>query len=214
MIVVGGGTSSRFGADKLLALVEGIPLIAHTVRAVRPFVDKCVLVCRGDQLDELQSLDLGVDMVAGGASRTGSEIAGLTALADEYHLIGIHDAARPAIRRELIDQLFAQAAHHGGAIPVVAPAGLLIDRATSKPLLNAAAAQTPQVFRAADLRSAFSRAAREGFDGHDTAEVVRQFANTTTKAVAGDPGNIKVTYPGDLDRLEKRLRARARSEPR
>lgn len=214
MIVVGGGASSRFGSDKLLALVEGDPLVAHTVRAVKPIVDKCVLVCRGDQLEQLQALDLGVVVVVGGASRTESELAGLGALADEYDLIGIHDAARPVIRTELIDRLFARAARHGGAIPVVAPVGLLIDRASSGPLPGVAAAQTPQVFRAGELRAAFSQADREGFEGHDTADVVSHFTDTTIKAVAGDPENIKVTYPDDLDRIVDGLRRRARSGPR
>ena len=44
MIVVGGGSSSRFGSDKLMTDVAGQPLIVHTIVALQDHVDVCVLV--------------------------------------------------------------------------------------------------------------------------------------------------------------------------
>ena len=38
MVIVGAGSSTRFGADKLLTEVAGRPLIEHTIEAVRPHV--------------------------------------------------------------------------------------------------------------------------------------------------------------------------------
>lgn len=214
MIVVGGGSSTRFGADKLLAHAGGLPLVAHTVTALRSAVDRCILVCRPDQEAVIASLELGVDLAEGGSTRTDSEIAGLEALEDDYELVGIHDAARPNVGRALIDRLFAVALEHGGAIPVLSPPGVIVDRETLAPIAGVGAAQTPQVFRSAPLRAAYRAAAREGFEGHDTAEVVQRFTATRIVALPGDPDNFKVTYPEDLARLESRLGNDARIEPR
>ena len=45
--VLAGGRSSRFGSDKALALVEGRPLIAHVIAALRPQV-AALVVCGRD----------------------------------------------------------------------------------------------------------------------------------------------------------------------
>ena len=53
MVIVGAGSSTRFGADKLLTEVAGRPLIEHTIEAVRPHVDVCVVVCRPEVAERL-----------------------------------------------------------------------------------------------------------------------------------------------------------------
>lgn len=211
--MVGGGVGARFGGDKLFAQIAGEPLVVHTMRAVRPRVDACVLVCRDDQLGKLSNLDLAVDLAVGGDTRTDSEYAGLNALDGYYELIGIHDAARPVITGELIDRLFAKAESHGGAIPVV-PQDLLIERLNARPLIGAVAAQTPQVFRGSELSNAFRLAKEAGFQGHDTADLVSRFTETEIVAVEGSPDNLKVTYPADLERIAELIRRTARNEPR
>lgn len=209
MIIVGAGASTRFGRDKLLTPVAGLPLVAHSVKAIRPTVDRCVLVHREGQHQRLASLRLGVELVTGGATRTESERAGLDALDDDYDLIGIHDAARPLVSVELIEALFEAAGEHGGAIPVITPEGLIVDRKTLKPLDSIGAAQTPQVFKSSPLREAFELAAEDGFEGHDTAEVVQRHTACPIAAVQGDTANLKVTYPEDTALVEELLRERS-----
>ena len=212
MIVVGGGSSSRFGSDKLMTEVAGQPLITHTIAALKDHVDVCVLVCRADQQDELNSLDLGVTIVAGGATRTDSEMSGLAALGGEYDLIGIHDGARPLISRELIELLFDKADEFGAAVPVLEPDTLLIDRRLLRPIQNATTVQTPQVFRGPALLAAYVGAAQTAFEGHDTVEVVHEFGDLTIAAVPGDPLNIKVTQPADLEKVADVLGGLSRNE--
>jgi molybdopterin-guanine dinucleotide biosynthesis protein A len=43
-IVLAGGRSSRFGSDKLVATVDGAPLIHHPIRAVAAVVERIVVV--------------------------------------------------------------------------------------------------------------------------------------------------------------------------
>lgn len=210
MVVVAGGSSSRFGIDKLMVDLAGRPMISHTIDSVVPSVDVCVVVCRADIRSTVAELHPEVITVDGGTTRTRSEIAGLTALDTSVDLIGIHDAARPLPSPDLIRRLFDTAHRRGGAVPLLADSGLMIDKATAEPLVDALGAQTPQVFRARELMTAYRAAADEGFEAHDSVEVVERFGRLEVVAVAGDPDNIKVTYPDDLDRVRRLLRGSSR----
>lgn len=214
MIVVAAGQSSRFGAEKLLIEIAGRPIIGHTVEAVRDAVDTCVLVCRHDLIGHLESLELGVDIVPGGPTRTSSEMAGVAAIGSDPDLIGIHDGARPAVTRDLIDRLFESAARVGGAVPVLDPSKLYLDKTTEQPLSGVVAVQTPQVFRGPELRTAYSSAARNGVTGHDTVEIMQRFSDVRIAAVPGDPENVKVTYHEDVDQVTKTLADRPRTSLR
>jgi len=212
MIIVAGGDSSRFGGDKLMTPIAGRPLIAHTVAAVAGFADVCVMVCRQDQSEQLIRDLPDAIVVAGGPTRTESEVAGLAALPDEMALIGIHDGARPLVSPALIGLLFETAATVGGAVPVLEPARPLVRR-SNLGLVPGAVAQTPQVFQGPALQAAYRRAAAQGFQGHDTADVVQAFSDLEIAAVNGDPSNLKVTYQSDLDTARAALDP-ARIEPR
>lgn len=214
MIVVGGGSSSRFGRDKLLAEVAGKPLVWHTVSAVRDLVDKCVLVSHPDAIEKISRMLPGIEVVPGGSSRTVSEMAGLAALGDEFDLIGIHDAARPLVDPELVNRLFVAAEATGGAVPLQEPADLLIERQVLKPVERPGVVQTPQVFRGPELLAAYVRSAQADYDGHDTVEIVHRFGDLKIVAVGGDPANIKVTYPEDLEIVTRRIEDPSHSEPR
>jgi 2-C-methyl-D-erythritol 4-phosphate cytidylyltransferase len=213
MIVVGAGRSLRYGEDKLMTIVAGLPLIGHTVAAVRGHVDRTILVCREDQIPALTALDLGADLVIGGPSRTASEMAGIDAIDGPAELIGIHDGARPLVRGELIETLFEVARARGGAIPVTSPTMPLVRRDDLTPARRTVFAQTPQVFRGEALVAAYRSAREAGFEGHDTAAVAERFGDFGIEGVPGDPGNIKVTTPADMEVVSAALDV-FRSEPR
>ncbi|MGH8944928.1 MAG: IspD/TarI family cytidylyltransferase, partial [Acidimicrobiia bacterium] len=212
-VVVAAGSSVRFGGDKLLEEVAGLPVVAHAVAAVRAKVDVCILVGRAEHLDELLQLDLDVEVVPGGATRTLSEMAGLAALGAPPDLIGIHDGARPLVTPSLVENLFGTAAEVGGAVPVIPANTLLVERATLRRAAGLVTAQTPQVFRGPELMAAYVRAAKAGFEGNDTAEVVERFSELEVAAVPGEPDNLKVTYRGDLEEVRRTITASSRNEP-
>lgn len=205
MVVVGGGSSTRFGSDKLMIEVAGRPLIAHTIDAVIGQVDVCVVVCHPGIVATVAELRPEVVVAKGGDTRTESEISGLAALPSDFDLIGIHDAARPLVSPSIIERLFDVAEQNGGAVPLIAVEDLVLDRSSSEPAPGLWRAQTPQVFRGAELVAAYREAAKVGVVAHDTAEVVERFGDLSVVGVEGDPENIKVTYPADLERLSCRL---------
>lgn len=211
MIVVGGGSSTRFGADKLLIPVAGRALIVHTIEAVARHVDRCVVVVRTEVVEQVEELLPEVTVTSGGATRTLSEMAGLAALGRDFDLIGIHDAARPAPGSDLVEQLFATADTAGGAVPLIEADSMILDRKTHRPVAGLRRAQTPQVFRGPDLMTAYVRAAQTGFEGQDTAEVVMKFTDVVATGVPGDDSNLKVTYREDLSTLELILEERSRT---
>lgn len=213
MIVVAAGSSLRFGGDKLMTLVGGLPLVAHTVAAVKDHVDGCVLVCREDHVAALNRLDLGVELVPGGPSRTASEMAGLAAIRDRASLIGIHDGARPLVPPALIEILFDTAERVGGAIPVMAPARPLVRKSDLGLVERARVAQTPQVFQSEPLLAAYVAAAKMGYEAQDTAEIAQRFGKLVIQGVPADPGNTKVTEPGDIEEIRAALET-SRNEPR
>lgn len=212
---MGAGSSTRFGEDKLMVEVGGSPLVVHTIEAVKAHVDVCVLVCRAEAQERLESLKLGVEIVPGGSTRTLSEMAGLEALgSDEPALIGIHDAARPLSSAALVERLYETADRIGGAVPILEPVTLLIDRRTLGLLDDVVTVQTPQVFRGPELMAAYVRAAKAGVDADDTAEIVQRFGEVPIGAVPGERSNLKVTYPQDLEEVRRQFKGASRSESR
>jgi 2-C-methyl-D-erythritol 4-phosphate cytidylyltransferase len=201
MIVVGGGASTRFGQDKLMAEVAGRRLIEHTVDAVVDHVDVCVVVCRAEIAEDVAALSPDVTVTRGGTTRTLSEMAGLAAIGQDVDLIGIHDAARPLVTASTVELLFETAEAEGGALPLLGYDKLILDKRTHEPIAGVHGAQTPQVFRAPELMAAYVAAARKGFDAHDTVEVVQRFSDVRIVGVEGDPANLKVTFPSDLDEV-------------
>lgn len=151
--------------------------------------------------------------VAGGDRRRDSVAAGLAAgSATDWVLI--HDAARPLITVDLIARVMDAARVDGsdGVIPVV-PVTDTIKRVVDDTVVDTVdrsqlvATQTPQAFRLASLVQA--HLVDPDVDVTDDAGLVER-AGGTVSVVRGDPQNLKITYPGDLERA--RTIARERGE--
>jgi 2-C-methyl-D-erythritol 4-phosphate cytidylyltransferase len=117
-------------------------------------------------------------------------------------LIGIHDGARPFLTVDIWQSCVGAAAAYGGAVPTLDAGPLYrLNRGGLSPLENGVhRAQTPQVFRGGELLQAFRRSTEAT---PDTAETVMRQGDLEIAAVPGDSRNIKVTYPGDLDRASR-----------
>ena len=61
-IILAGGKSTRAGQNKLLLEVGGKPIVLHTIKAMRPFVDKLIVVT-GRYHDELCKVLKDVEVV-------------------------------------------------------------------------------------------------------------------------------------------------------
>lgn len=221
-VVLAGGRGTRVGAgvNKVLIDVAGRAVIDWSVRAFagHPAIGRTVLVGHPDDLAELarRIADLpAVELIAGGKERADSERAALDLLRADIRTgsIGsvlLHDGARPCVSAALISAA-AELAAVCGALPAL-EAPLLarsVDGALREvpgPLVRA---QTPQGGPAGWLLAAYDAALAQGFVGTDTASYL-EHAGYRVQTFAGDPENLKVTYPEDVARAAAVLTARRR----
>lgn len=212
IVLLAAGSGRRVGAEqnKVLLPLDGVPILAHSVRTALELdgVTRIVVVVRPEDRDDVTAAltpHLGIHdiwLVDGGAERHDSESRAIDALrpdidAGEVTVVAVHDAARPLASTTLFRAVIDEAARYGAAVPAV-PTGALSNLDGSLAPTDLAAVQTPQAFRAPELAAAYAAAAADGFVGTDTAACLERYAALAVRAVPGEPTNLKVTFPEDL----------------
>ncbi|MDQ2796165.1 MAG: 2-C-methyl-D-erythritol 4-phosphate cytidylyltransferase [Actinomycetota bacterium] len=204
-ILVAAGSGARLGADvpKAFVLVGGRTLLQHTARrfADHPAIDHFVVVAPATHLDEAAA-STGAEVVAGGATRQQSVLAGLAALGPDVELVLVHDVARPFVPDSVITAVVAALGQGAdGAVPVV-PIHDTVRRIDADGAFvevfdrsSLVAVQTPQGFVREVLVQA--HAAGRDLDVTDDAALVEALGRTV-KAVPGDDAAFKITRPRDL----------------
>ena len=124
----------------------------------------------------------------------------------------VHDAARPFVSADVIDRCIESAWRFGGAIAAV-PAIDTVKRVKPdgpSPVITGTVpresiylAQTPQGFRRNVLADAVA-AGRGGVEATDEAALA-EHAGHAVRVVEGDPANVKITTPSDLEQAQKRM---------
>ena len=221
MLAAGEGRRSGHHTNKVLLPLAGRRVFTWSIESARRLVNvtHTVLVIREeDRANVMAALEREVGrpevaMVVGGDSRHSSEWQALQALAPaieagEIDVVVIHDAARPLAVTTLFASVIDAAARHGGAIPVRDQGHLTSLAEGEQPPERVVAVQTPQAFRAGPLLEAYRLAEADGFVGTDTASCIERYTDVPVMCVAGDAGNIKITFPEDLF-LAERLLAKA-----
>lgn len=215
-------------AGKQLALLQGRPVLEHTldIFAGTDEVSQVLLVCPPQQeqhyaaLFRERSATLPLRILPGGPTRAESVYLALQAAAEHGplpELIAVHDAARPLATPELLRRCCLAALEYGAAVPGLSPIetvkqvrptdGLVLQ---TLPRADLRLIQTPQVFRSHLLRDAYHTAAERGILPQltDDAGVVEANAGTVY-VVPGEPWNLKITVPLDLELAEFWLQRRA-----
>jgi 2-C-methyl-D-erythritol 4-phosphate cytidylyltransferase/2-C-methyl-D-erythritol 2,4-cyclodiphosphate synthase len=222
VVVVAAGSSTRMaGNDKLLAPLQGRPLLAWTLEAIRAAsaTRELVLVTSPDRVAALAAepwvAAAASRVVAGGTRRQDSVAAGVDATGSEVVLV--HDGARPLVSPSLVDRVAAATLEHGAAVPgwpVVETLKRVRDGRVVETVDRGGivAAQTPQGGHRADLVAALTSAAADGREVTDEGALLESLGVSVT-VVDGDADNLKVTTPADLERAEALL-ARRLGPPR
>ena len=218
-IIAAGGRGLRAGGGvpKQLRSIGGRTLLEHALAPFdrSPRVAEIVVALPPALLADppigLQALETPLRIVAGGGRRQDSVAAALDAVSDAAALVLVHDAARPFCSPALIGRVIDAAAEAGAAVPAVRATDTVKQSADSDGHAVVAAtlprerihlAQTPQGFRRDVLRAAVALG-RSGVDATDEA-LLAERAGYTVRLVEGDPENVKITTPADLDRAARR----------
>jgi 2-C-methyl-D-erythritol 4-phosphate cytidylyltransferase/2-C-methyl-D-erythritol 2,4-cyclodiphosphate synthase len=226
VIVTAAGRSERFGgAKKELALLDGRSVID---RALDPFLDLPdleILVLTAPPGSEglleaslspstLARLGKRLHIIPGGTSRRASVLAGLERVAAVLGeasdlVVLVHDGARPWASAGLARRTAEKAAECGAALPVlpltdtpkrIDATGLVLEHPARASM---AGAQTPQGFRFPPLLAAHRRAAAEGLECTDDAELYATYVGAVAW-IEGESANRKITFQADLAAVEGR----------
>jgi 2-C-methyl-D-erythritol 4-phosphate cytidylyltransferase / 2-C-methyl-D-erythritol 2,4-cyclodiphosphate synthase len=209
-ILVAAGSGSRFSAEtpKQFRLLAGKPVIRHAAEALTREVDLLQPVGEAALIEAALRGLAFLPVVPGGETRQASVLAGLEALVSHApSTVLVHDAARPLIPAGTIPALLAALEQAPGAIPAVPVADTLKRGSDGRitetvPRAGLFRAQTPQAFRFTTLLAAHRTPATDA--ATDDASLL-EAAGHTVLLVSGTEDNIKLTYPEDLQRLERAM---------
>lgn len=214
-LIVAAGLGERLGASSPKALVElaGRPLLQWSIDTLSSVaaIERIVVALPAGV--EAPAGTIGVE---GGAVRSES-VSRALAVAGPGDPVLVHDAARPLVAAQLIEDTLAAAAGAGvDAAIAAAPVTDTVKQADGGGLVTATldrstlwAVQTPQVFRRAALERALDVPAEVLAQATDDAWLVER-AGGRVVVVAAPKDNLKVTTPVDLA-LAELLIARERA---
>ncbi len=206
VVVTAGGSSARYGKNKLLEKIDNKEVILHSIEAFLPFNPSQIIVSASKEFEPvlkelLNNNNLSfVQIVIGGATRQASVYNALKAC-EEPDIVAIHDAARPLIKKEDIEKCLNKAIETQAAI-VGVKAVDTIKQADNNNKITATPdrnhlwyVQTPQIF---DYKIVMQ--AHKKFEGHgfsDDAGLVE--ANGKDVYITeGSYSNIKITTKKDI----------------
>jgi len=212
VILPAAGKSSRFQSkNKRKKPFVELKKRAVWVRSADLFVNRddvlqTFLVISPDDMDWFKEkfrpnlAFMDIVLVEGGAQRADSVQNALDQVSSEADFVAVHDAARPLMVKEWVDEIFNVAAESGAAIPGVSISSTVkrVDDSSiveTVPRENLWTAQTPQVFRRELLVEAYAK--RGDTNPTDEAALVEQLGHPITM-VPGHPQNIKITTAEDM----------------
>ena len=213
-IIVAAGSGTRAGGEipKQYQIIGGKPVIAHTVQAFlnHPQIDGVSIVIGKDHqqyfYDALSDFDLPAPII-GGDTRQQSVFNGLQSIAQHNpDRVLIHDAARPFISAQVINNVISALGKVECAIPTVDVVDTItqvennlitgkLDRSTLR------AVQTPQGFNFNAIYAAHKTAA----DAGDTTATDDSALMSSVTVVQGDIANIKLTTASDITQANQTM---------
>lgn len=214
-IIVAAGQSSRMeGTDKVFMELHGSTVLSFVLETFEaaPSIRNVVLVVRKDKqnlarevVDNHEFRKVS-EICIGGNRRQDSVRNGLAKL-ERHRWVVIHDAARPCLTKNLIENGINEAIKWGSAVPAIPVTDTIkiasrnnqvektLDRATLR------AAQTPQIFKLKDLQRAFTKIDQTVTDEAELMEL----AGFKIHLYEGLYSNIKITTAEDVAFVEKIL---------
>jgi 2-C-methyl-D-erythritol 4-phosphate cytidylyltransferase len=226
-VPVGAKGKLKKPLSKQFTEVGGTPILIHTLRkfAAVDAVAEIWLALRENEISgfrtQLESeakdvLKKKVELVVGGEHRQQSVENALNAVAAAADdIVLVHDAVRPLVTPEIIQEVIEAAKKYGAAIAGMPAVDTVkqVERTAEGALIKATIpragivmAQTPQGFRYEVIKKAFDEASADGFLGTDEASLVERSGHEVA-VVMGSPRNIKITTPADMELAEFYLRS-------
>ena len=223
LLIAAAGSGRRMGAEgnKLLLPVAGRPVLAWTLEAALacPAIHWIGIVGQPVDAEAIAEIvaaagpDRPVHWILGGDTRQESVCRGLAALPAEAAGVLIHDGARCLVEPALLERC-AAAVNGGAAVIAATPVTDTIKQVDGAGTITGTpdrrglwAAQTPQGFPVAQLRTAHATATAEGWSVTDDAALFERLG-LPVQVLEAPPSNIKLTTRFDLTVAEAVLAGR------
>ncbi|MGQ0572206.1 MAG: 2-C-methyl-D-erythritol 4-phosphate cytidylyltransferase [Armatimonadota bacterium] len=212
-IVVAAGDSIRLPGDvpKPFLNLGRQWILERTLSAFEQTraIDQVAVVVSADRVDSTRQRLGGkvAAVVTGGRERRDSVAAGLEVL-PEAEWIVVHDGVRPFVTQILIDRVLDAARLRGASTAGLPVTDTLkeVERDQVRRTLDRSGlylVQTPQAFQGRLLREAHRRVPRS-VAVTDDAQLVEHLGGEVTM-VPGDPANMKITTPADLELARRHI---------
>ena len=211
-IIVGGGSSTRMGFDKLFAQLGNQTVIEYSIHAFIgcSFVSNLIIVISEESRKKLEAIiskiktDKGISIIEGGTTRKNSVAKGLNLLNDKCSYVAIHDGARPWIKPNQIIKVLECAKEHGAAAsgrPITDTIKKCNEDSTVIESISREflwAMETPQIFRCQLIKEAYDFIIKKGIEVTDEVSAVNHYGKPV-KIVQDEWKNPKITFPEDLN---------------
>ncbi|KPH61984.1 2-C-methyl-D-erythritol 4-phosphate cytidylyltransferase [Pseudoalteromonas porphyrae] len=209
-IVPAAGVGSRMqhSMPKQYIILAGKTILEHTLAKLAQLTQLSKIVVAVSDNDPFYQnigfIDVKIIRTVGGKERADSVLNGLLALSDNPpDWVLVHDAARPLVAIDDIENLIAQCTHanEGGILASKVKDTIKRGNTHSEqtvPRDDLWQALTPQLFKYHELKAALEGALQQGVTITDEASAI-EWANKPVKLIAGRSDNIKITTPEDLD---------------
>lgn len=207
-LIMAGGSGTRMKTEIPKQFIEilGLPVIMHTILRFEQFDPEIqiILVLPENQFDlwaelcKKHNFTRIFKQAKGGETRFNSVKNGLKMI-DEEGIVFIHDAVRPLVSVQTLQNCIDTTIRKGNALPVIPvtdsvritenDASFPADR--SKIFL----VQTPQTFHTSQIISAYNQVNHSDFTDDAT---VLESTGVMINLVEGNRENMKITNPADL----------------
>lgn len=227
-LIIAGGIGARMGQDipKQFLNVYDKPVVVYTMEAfqMHPDIDGIEVVCLEGWHEVLRAYakQFGISklegIVSGGRNGHESIHNGLVDIAsrhnDENDIVLIHDAIRPMLSLEVIDDNLKVCREKGNAITVIpCNAAMLktfdgIETEEQVPRDNLKETQTPQSFYLKDIIKAHEEAKRKGITNSVASCTLYIELGKKLYMSTGSEKNLKLTTTEDIEIFKALLNAK------
>ncbi len=213
-ILLGAGNSGRFGKNKLFEKLGAKSVIERSYENMRDSgcFDYIVVVCKDEDKSTYERMFADAVLVCGGKERSDSVFSALKSLKAGTNIVAIHDGARCFAQPELFRKCVESAQQFGSGIAghmctdtLKYASDSLITSTLDRNLV--AQVQTPQVFDAKLITSAYEKVIKEKLFCTDDASVLELYG-ISPRLVDWKGQNMKITYEEDMQKVRGMLMPR------
>ena len=224
VILPAAGSGNRFSKTELkqYQMIQERTVLEHTVARLNQLPLAGYVLAIGEQDNVAKMLPFSSQEKAhfclGGAERVNSVLNALNYLsqiASEDEWVLVHDAARPCVGLDCLQQLVNTAITNDQAAILAIPVRDTLKRVVTNFDIEETVdrsmlwqAQTPQMAKLGVLKRAIEQALQDGATITDEASALEHIGEQVS-VVQGRSDNIKITYPDDLELAKLILQAQA-----